>query len=155
MSTTNFLREQDALQLVKVPKWMGSPRSELKIIRSASERIYPKRGSKIKFISGRVHPKGWVKIISPQVDGFIVRDESEQNKSISGRAHPKGWVKIISPQVDKFIISDESKEYKSISGRVHPNGWSKNHDVHKRTGSSQWGDWKIIKPTSGQAHPRG
>ena len=43
MSTTNFLRKRDDLKLVKVPKWMGSPRSELKIIRSTSGRIHPKR----------------------------------------------------------------------------------------------------------------
>ena len=58
MSTTNFLREQDDLQLVKVPKWIGSPKSELKIIRSTSGQIHPKRRSKIKSTSGGVHPKG-------------------------------------------------------------------------------------------------
>ena len=62
-----------------------------------------------------------LKLLCSQVDGFIPKGDQKSSPQVD-RFIPRGDLKLLSSKVYEFIPRGDQKIIKSISGRVYPKG---------------------------------
>lgn len=68
-------------------------------------------------------PKGWLKLLGPMMDKFILKGWVKIIKSNGGQVHPNGWFKTAKSIRGWAYPKGWFKIVKSINGWAHPKGW--------------------------------